>query len=73
MMLRSSLAQRVTILILSLCAMGLPLAASTATAQHAFVTDMPMEVSSSGARDLKALIMFVVDVIKPFSSPAQFE
>lgn len=35
--------------------------------------DMPMEVSSSGASDLKALIMFVVDATKPFSSPARFE
>ena len=34
---------------------------------------MPMEVSSSGASDLKALIMFVVDATKPFSSLAQFE
>ncbi len=35
--------------------------------------DMPMEVSSSGASDLKALMMFVVDATRPFSSPAQFE
>ena len=34
--------------------------------------DMPMEVASSGATDLKALI-FVVDATKPFLSPAQFE
>jgi hypothetical protein len=31
---------------------------------------MPMEVSSSGATDLNALVMFVVDATKPFSSPA---
>lgn len=31
---------------------------------------MPMEVSSSGAGDLHALVMFVVDATKPFSSPA---
>src|SRR5580692_1580267 len=31
---------------------------------------MPMEVSSSGAGDLRALVMFVVDATKPFSSPA---
>ena len=31
---------------------------------------MPMEVSSSGAGDLRALVMFVVDASKPFSSPA---
>jgi quercetin dioxygenase-like cupin family protein len=34
---------------------------------------MPMEVSSSGASDLNALVMFVVDAAKPFSSPAKFE
>lgn len=32
--------------------------------------DMPMEVSSSGTTDLHALVMFVVDATKPFSSPA---
>jgi len=32
--------------------------------------DMPMEVSSSGTIDLNALVMFVVDATKPFSSPA---
>lgn len=32
--------------------------------------DMPMQVSSSGATDLHALVMFVVDAGKPFSSPA---
>jgi hypothetical protein len=31
---------------------------------------MPMEVSSSGTSDLTALVMFVVDADKPFSSPA---
>jgi hypothetical protein len=30
----------------------------------------PMEVSSSGSGDLAALVMFVVDAAKPFSSPA---
>ena len=35
--------------------------------------DMPMEVSSSGTTDLKALLIFVVDATKPFLSPAQFE
>lgn len=33
--------------------------------------DVPMEVSSSGATDLHALVMFVVDASRPFSSPAQ--
>jgi quercetin dioxygenase-like cupin family protein len=32
--------------------------------------DTPMQVSSSGAVDLHALIMFVVDATRPFSSPA---
>jgi hypothetical protein len=34
--------------------------------------DTPMQVSSSGSTDLHALVMFVVDADKPFSSPAQF-
>ena len=32
--------------------------------------DMPMQVSSTGSTDLHALVMFVVDATKPFSSPA---
>ena len=32
--------------------------------------DMPMQVSSSGTSDLLALVMFVVDATRPFSSPA---
>ena len=32
--------------------------------------DVPMQVSSSGATDLRALVMFVVDATRPFSSPA---
>jgi len=32
--------------------------------------DTPMQVSSSGSVDLKALVMFVLDATKPFSSPA---
>jgi hypothetical protein len=31
---------------------------------------MPMEISSSGTGDLNALVMFVVDATKPFSSAA---
>jgi hypothetical protein len=31
---------------------------------------MPMEISSSGTQDLNALVMFVVDATKPFSSAA---
>ena len=34
--------------------------------------DVPMQVSSSGTSDLHALVMFVVDASKPFSSPAKF-
>ena len=34
---------------------------------------MAMEVSSSGDSDLNALVMFVVDATRPFSSPAKFE
>jgi quercetin dioxygenase-like cupin family protein len=34
--------------------------------------DTPMQVSSSGSTDLHALVMFVVDATKPFSSPAKF-
>jgi hypothetical protein len=33
--------------------------------------DVPMEVFSSGAGELNALVMFVVDASKPFSSPAK--
>jgi hypothetical protein len=32
-----------------------------------------MEVFSSGTSDLSALVMFVVDATKPFSSPAKFD
>jgi quercetin dioxygenase-like cupin family protein len=34
--------------------------------------DQPMQVSSSGNTDLHALVMFVVDATRPFSSPAAF-
>ncbi len=34
--------------------------------------DTPMQVSSCGSTDLHALVMFVVDATKPFSSPATF-
>ncbi len=34
--------------------------------------DTPMEVFSSGTTDLNALVMFVVDAGKPFSTPAKF-
>ena len=35
--------------------------------------DMPMEVFNGGTTDLTALIMFVVDATRPFSTPARFE
>jgi hypothetical protein len=31
---------------------------------------MPVEISGSGTGELNALVMFVVDATKPFSSPA---
>ena len=34
--------------------------------------DLPMQVSSTGANDLHALVMFVVDATRPFSTPANF-
>ena len=34
--------------------------------------DTPLQVSSSGSTNLHALVMFVVDATKPFSSPAKF-
>lgn len=34
--------------------------------------ETPMEVFSSGTNDLNALVMFVVDASKPFSTPAKF-
>jgi quercetin dioxygenase-like cupin family protein len=33
--------------------------------------DLPMQVSSSGSDDLDALVMFVVDADRPFSTPAK--
>ena len=35
--------------------------------------ETPMEVFSDGTTDLNALVMFVVDATRPFSSPAKFE
>lgn len=37
------------------------------------VAGTTMQVSSGGMNDLNALVMFVVDATKPFSSPAKFE
>jgi hypothetical protein len=44
------------------------IAAGKADAGHS--PDTPMQASSSGTEDLRALIMFVVDAAKPFSKPA---
>ncbi len=43
--------------------------AGKAAAGHA--ADTPMQASSTGSVDLHALVMFVVDATKPFSSPAK--
>jgi hypothetical protein len=48
----------------------LRVAAGTPETGHG--ADVPMQVSSSGATDLHALVMFVVDATRPFSSPAAF-
>jgi hypothetical protein len=34
--------------------------------------DMAMQVSSAGSTDLHALVMFVVDATRPFSTPTAF-
>ncbi|MNC89918.1 hypothetical protein D3C83_59330 [compost metagenome] len=36
-------------------------------------SDTPMEVFNSGTTELNALIMFVVDATRPFSTPAKLE
>jgi quercetin dioxygenase-like cupin family protein len=46
----------------------LQVAAGKAVAGRA--ADTPMQVSSSGSENLRALVMFVVDASKPFSRPA---
>src|SRR5215831_6234634 len=35
--------------------------------------ETPLQVSSSGSTDLHALVMFMVDATKPFSTPAKFQ
>ena len=44
---------------------------STGHAEAGQGADMPMQVSSTGSTDLHALVMFVVDATKSFSSPAK--
>ena len=43
---------------------------ATGRAETGRGADVPMQVSSSGTTDLRALVMFVVDATRPFSSPA---
>lgn len=45
--------------------------AEAGTAMNGHDAGTPMEVFSSGTSDLTALVMFVVDATKPFSSPAK--
>lgn len=42
----------------------------TGQSQPGSGSDTPMQVSSGGTTDLHALVMFVVDATRPFSSPA---
>ena len=44
----------------------------TGQSQPGSGSDTPMQVSSGGTTDLHALVMFVVDATRPFSSPASF-
>ncbi len=44
--------------------------AEAGTTMNGHGADMAMEVFSSGTSDLNALVMFVVDASRPFSSPA---
>ncbi len=46
--------------------------ADAGTIMNGHGADMSMEVFSAGTSDLNALVMFVVDASKPFSSPAKF-
>lgn len=41
-------------------------------AQAGHGADVAMQISSSGSTDLHALVMFVVDATRPFSSPTSF-
>jgi hypothetical protein len=45
----------------------------TGHAMNGHMAGMAMEVFNAGPSDLSALIMFVVDADKPFSSPAKFQ
>jgi hypothetical protein len=47
--------------------------AETGQTMNGHAPGIPMEVFNAGTTDLTALIMFVVDASKPFSSPAKFE
>jgi hypothetical protein len=45
---------------------------SSGRSENGHAADTPMQVSSSGSADLQALVMFVVDATRPFSSPASW-
>jgi hypothetical protein len=47
--------------------------AEAGSTMNGHTPDMPMEVFNGGTSDLTALIMFVVDATRPFSSPAKLE
>jgi hypothetical protein len=46
--------------------------AETGQTMNGHSADTPMQVFNSGTTDLTALIMFVVDATRPFSTPAKF-
>ena len=46
--------------------------AETGQTMNGHSADMPMQVFNSGTTDVTALIMFVVDATRPFSTPAKF-
>jgi hypothetical protein len=45
----------------------------TGQTMNGHMAGVPMEVFNAGTTDLSALIMFMVDAGKPFSSPAKFD
>ncbi|HEU5078308.1 MAG TPA: cupin domain-containing protein [Opitutaceae bacterium] len=48
------------------------LVVSAGQSEPGFGANLPMQVSSNGSSELRALVMFVVDAKQPFSSPACF-
>ena len=45
--------------------------AAAGQTMNGHAADMPMEVFNGGKTDVTALIMFVVDATRPFSTPAK--